>query len=132
MVPLCRPPGAGTLDLTLRGSPLPITFVSSSAGLDTGGNDGPRVGVNLVALLADGGVTATVLRLEPSLYPASGPQPFDLFNRLGVTFEFQNGSPVPQGLLGNGTMEFLDAGTTDGGFVSGRFSAEVYSWPFGG
>lgn len=124
--------GAGTLDLTLGGVQVPIAYVSSSAGLDTGGNDGPRVGVNIVALLGDGGVSAAAVRLEPALYPSAGAQPFDLFNRIGVTFEFQGQQAVPQGLLGNGTLEFTDAGTADGGRVSGHFAAELYRWPFGG
>ena len=39
---------------------------------------------------------------------------------------------VPLGLLGNGTIEFTNAGTVDGGRVAGQFSGELYSWPFGG
>jgi hypothetical protein len=69
---------------------------------------------------------------KPTLYPFTGPQPFNLFTRLGILFELRNQVPVPQGLLGNGTVEFIDAGVTDGGRVSGHFSAEVFSWPFGG
>ena len=50
----------------------------------------------------------------------------------GLTFEFQNQMVVPQGLMGNGTVEFTSAGTEDGGRVSGRIDAQLYRWPFGG
>lgn len=124
--------GTGTLDIT-RGTTQTNALVSSGAGLDLSGNDGPRVGVNIVALISDGGVAATAVRFPPELYPpAPGPQPFDLFTRVGIVFEFQNQQAVPLGLLGNGTLEFTDAGVTDGGRVSGSLSAELYSWPFGG
>ena len=124
--------GPATLALTLGGVAVPVVRTGSSAGLDTGGNDGPRVGVNVVALLLDGGVMATAFRVEPTRYPAAGPQPFDLFSRIGIVFEFRGQDVVPLGLLGNGTIEFTDAGMTDGGRVSGQVSAELFSWPFGG
>ncbi len=124
--------GTGRLDLTLDGGLLPTRFVSSSAGVDSSGNDGPRFGVNVLAVLEDGGVTATALRLLPTLYPPTGPLPFDLFNTVGVLFDFEGPNVVPVGLLGNGTLEFTDAGTAPGEHVTGHFSAEVVSWPFGG
>lgn len=124
--------GTGTYDLQLDDAGVPVAFVSSGAGLDTGGNDGPRVGVNVLALYGDGGVGATALRLVPALYPPSGPQPFDLFARVGIVFEFREQQVVPVGLLGNGTMRFTSASFTDGGVVSGSFDAQLYSWPFGG
>ena len=34
--------------------------------------------------------------------------------------------------LGNGTLEFTNAATEDGGVVSGHFDAQLYRWPFGG
>lgn len=124
--------GTGTYALTLGDAGVPVSFVSSGAGVDNGGNDGPRVGVNVLALYEDGGIGATALRLEPSLYPPSGTQPFDLFARVGIVFEFRNQQIVPVGLLGNGTMSFTNASFTDGGVVSGSFDAQLYSWPFGG
>lgn len=124
--------GTGTLVTTLDGGVVPTLFVSSGAGLDLGGNDGPRVGVNVLALISDGGVNAAAVRLEPELYPFVGSQPFDLFHRIGVTFELRNQMASPQGLMGNGTIEFTQASATDGGVVSGRFDAQLYRWPFGG
>lgn len=112
--------GTGTYALTLGDAGVPVSFVSSGAGVDNGGNDGPRVGVNVLALYEDGGIGATALRLEPSLYPPSGTQPFDLFARVGIVFEFRNQQIVPVGLLGNGTMSFTNASFTDGGVVAFR------------
>ena len=125
--------GSGTLAITrLDGGLEPTVGVSSGAGMDFGGNDGPRVGVNVFAVLTDGGVNAAAVRVMPGLYAPTGPQPFDLFQRFGVTFEFQNQAVVAQGLMGNGTLEFTDAATEDGGVVSGHFDAQLYRWPFGG
>jgi hypothetical protein len=125
--------GTGTFDLTLQDAGVPVMLVGSNAGLDTSGNDGPRVAVNVLAYLPDAGVAGVGLRLVPALYPSNtGPAPFDLFARVGVVVEFRNQSVVPIGLLGQGTLEFTDAGFSNGAPVTGHFSAELFSWPFGG
>jgi len=125
--------GPATFTLVLDGG-APDDFVVSgaSAGLDTEGNDGPRVGINLVGAQRDGGFTAAVVRINPVLYPpAAGAQPFDLFARVGYVFRYSGGAIAPIGLL-SGTFSLSDAGVVDGGAVAGVVNAEVLSWPFGG
>lgn len=125
--------GSGTYQLNFAdGGLVPVALVSATAGMDFTGNDGPRVAVNVLALLADGGVGATALRVVPNAYPPPGPVPFDLFTHVGIVFEFQSQQIVPLGLMGTGTMEFTDAGFAEGSRVSGRFSGDLLSWPFGG
>ncbi len=124
--------GSGTLDVTVDGGVIPIRMVGSVAGRDMGGAGGARVGVTLAAFLGDGGIFAAALRLDPALYPSAGPMPFDIRSQIGVTYEFQGQTPVPQGLMGKGSLEFFDAGMSAGAAVSGRFSADLFRWPFGG
>lgn len=126
--------GPATFTLIIDGGVVPFMYTGASAGLDTTGNDGPRVGVNLVAAPTDGGFTAAVFRTVPQLYPPppdAGAQSLDLFSRVGYLFQYAGGQVVPLALLGPGTMEFTDAGTTDGGVVAGHLTGQVVSWPFG-
>lgn len=127
--------GPATFDLVMDGGPGPFIVSGASAGLDTQGNDGAKMGLNLVAAQSDGGFTAAVIRLNPALYPpppGTNPGAFDLFTRVGYVLQFRGGQIVPIALFGTGTLEFNDAGVTDGGVVSGRVTTEVLSWPFGG
>jgi hypothetical protein len=127
--------GPATFDLVVDGGPGPFFISGASAGLDPDGNDGPRVGLNLVAAQSDGGFTLAAIRLDPSLYPPSPgatSAPFDLFTRVGYVLQLQGGQVVPVALFGTGTLEFTDAGVRDGGVVSGRVRTELVSWPFGG
>lgn len=125
--------GPATFDLVLDGgAPEPFLISGASAGLDTDGNDGPRVGINLVAASSDGGFTAGVVRLAPPLYPPDGgPQTFDLFSKVGYLIRYSGGAFTPVGLF-SGTFTLSDAGVADGGAVSGQVNAQVLSWPFGG
>ena len=75
------------------------------------------------------------MALKPELYPGSpGPQPLDLDGRFGVTYEFVNQYPVSHGLLGNGTIEFTDAGMVDGARFLGDFplSCSLAVWRVSG
>ncbi|MBL8911968.1 MAG: CotH kinase family protein, partial [Archangium sp.] len=127
--------GPATFNLSIDAGIGPWVLTGASAGLDTQGNDGPRVGINLVGAQTDGGFTAAVIRMVPQLYPpppGTNPGSFDLFTRVGYVIQFRGGQIVPVALFGNGTLSFNDAGVTDGGVVSGSITTEVLSWPFGG
>ncbi len=122
-----------TFDLSLDAGTISYTRMASTAGIDTGGNDGPRAGVNLVAARADGSFALVGLRFLPQLYPPApdaGVIALDLMQRVGVVLEF-NGVVKPLGLLGPGTVEFTSASDADGGVVSGHVSGQVVTWPFG-
>jgi hypothetical protein len=126
--------GTATFDLSLDAGVITYVGAASTAGLDTSGKDGPRVGVNVAAASADGGFAVMGLRLIPQLYPPlpdAGPVPLDLVLRTGVVLEYTGGVIKPVGVLGRGTIEFTGAGTVDGGVVSGHLSAQVLTWPFG-
>ncbi|MBL8938845.1 MAG: CotH kinase family protein [Archangium sp.] len=125
---------SATFDLTLDGGTLPFARTASTAGIDTGGNDGPKAGVNLIAARADGTAMLVGLRMLPQLYPPApdaGVIPLDLVQRVGIVVEFVGGVVKPIGLLGPGTVEFTSASDVDGGVVSGHVSGQVVSWPFG-
>lgn len=123
-----------TFDLTLDAGTVPFFRTASTAGIDTGGNDGPKAGVNLIAARADGTAMLVGLRLLPQLYPPApdaGVIPLDLVQRVGIVVEFNGSMVKPVGLLGPGTVEFTSASNTDGGVVSGHVTGQVVSWPFG-
>lgn len=127
--------GPASFELVIDAGVGPWVLTGASAGLDTQGNDGPRVGINLIGAQMDGGFTAAVIRMVPQLYPppvGTNPGSFDLFTRVGYVIQFQGGQFVPIALFGNGTLQLNDAGVTDGGTVSGTVTTEVLSWPFGG
>ncbi|MFT3711780.1 MAG: CotH kinase family protein [Archangium sp.] len=126
--------GPATFDLQLDGGVPPFFLTGASGGLDTSGNDGAKVGINLVAAHADGGFTAAVIRINPGVYPPpnSNGVPFDLFANVGYVLQFSGGQVVPVALFGTGTLSLTDAGVGDGGVMSGSVRTELVSWPFGG
>ncbi len=125
--------GTASFQLSFDAGVEDFMFTGSGAGIDTMGNDGPKPGLNLVGAGTDGGFTAAVVRFDPRLYPPAtlGPQPLDLFGRVGYVLRFTGGVVRPVGILGPGTIEFTQASATDGGVVSGRVSGTVVTWPFG-
>ena len=56
--------------------------------------------------------------------------PFDLGATVGALAKFEGSTATMTGLLGNGSIHLIDAGTTSGAAVTGSFAADLYAWPF--
>jgi hypothetical protein len=122
--------GTGTLNATVSGAPLAFDMLGTTAGLDTGGDDGPRAGVNVIVRLTDGSFAAAVVRTLPDAWVTGVTLPFDLFATSGLLAKFEGTNVTPLGLMGKGTLQLTAAGKTAGAVVRGSFSADLLSWPF--
>ncbi|MBZ0231801.1 MAG: CotH kinase family protein [Deltaproteobacteria bacterium] len=123
--------GSGSVSGTVNGTPLSVTGVGSTSGMDPNAMP-PKAQVAVVAALADGTAGIIVFQVEPSLMAANTDLPIDLGNVVGVVYHYTpatNGF-VLVGLVGDGTLRIGEYSATDGATVTGSFSGTLIQSPF--
>jgi len=123
--------GTGTLSGAVNGTPLAVTQVGGTSGLDTDAMP-PKRQVAVIAQLADGTAAIIAFQIEPAAFVAGADLPLDWTTVLGALYRYTpaTNSFVVVGLLGNGTLHLTQAGTTAGAPVTGTFSGKVIVNPF--
>jgi hypothetical protein len=117
--------GTGTFDATLNGVDLIAQMVASEAGPDANN------GMPTLQLIAFDGVNTlwvVVVQIPPALFATGQTVPIDLATSIGylISLKIDTGAWVLEGLVGNGTLTFSQAATTDGAPVVGDLTATIY------
>ncbi len=117
----------GDVSITVAPGGVPVVFsaIYNSAGL---AEDGGGVKANITFVCFRPGENTLILILStPTLFVEPGVVPMHGFETLGILMEIDESGPVPVpvllGFIGDGTITFDAAGTTEGDEVSGSFSA---------
>mgnify|MGYP000924595820 CR=1 FL=1 len=123
--------GSGSVSGTVNGTPLSVTRVGGTAGMDPNANP-PRAQVAVIAALADGTAGIIVFQIEPSRMAANTDLPIDLSTVVGVVYHFTPATNafVLVGLVGDGTLRIGEYSATDGATVTGSFSGTLIQSPF--
>ncbi len=122
--------GDATLTITINDETIPFVATSSLSGI----NDENTPAVRLVAAASETDIWVVEIgQIEESLFTGDTVVPIDWVNSIGVVLriDLTQGEDIEViGIIGDGDLDFEEAGLTEGDTVSGQFTGDIFEATF--
>jgi hypothetical protein len=122
--------GTATLEGMIRDEAVTVEAIGSRAGTDP--EDPARAQIQIIATLPDGDLRVVGLSVRPGDLRAGTTVAVDWTDRFGFVVRIVPGTDEAwiEGMIGEGTITFEEAGATDEAPVRGHFSGTLIEVPF--